>query len=123
MPPAISQVSYWAAKQIHDGCQTKHGDLVIMTRWDVDIATDEQMQAESESEDTACLSDLDTLLNSTELYLSLAVKRNIHSAAHSLADGSVPYQETEKETQIAARGRCVSILRYLDLLSKPSSSP
>lgn len=46
-----------------------------MTRWDVDTATDEQMQAESESEDTACLSDLDTLLNSTELYLSLAVKR------------------------------------------------
>lgn len=46
MLPAVSQVSYWAAKQMHDGCQTKHGDLVIMTRWDVDIATDEQMQAE-----------------------------------------------------------------------------
>lgn len=74
-----------------------------MTRWDVDIATDEQMQAESESEDTACLSDLDTLLNTAELYLSLAVKRNIHSDTHSLADGSVPYQETGKETQIKSQ--------------------
>lgn len=46
MLPAVSQVSYRAAKQTHDGCQTKHGDLVIMTRWDVDIATDEQTQAE-----------------------------------------------------------------------------
>lgn len=111
--PAISQVLCWPVQQIHDGCQTKHGDLVIMTRWDVDIATDEQMQAESESEDTACLSDL----HSTEQRrtVSLFSSEEKHSFRYSLARRRIRAVSRDRKrnaNQIAAKGWRVSILGF-----------
>lgn len=96
-------------------------DLVIMTRRDFDVATDEQMQTESES--ALCAFQIwDTPLNNTELFSSEEKHLFRRSLAGLLTVDPCRIERQEKKRKSQQKDDAYQSWD-LDSLSEPSGSP